>query len=161
MKPGHLHVTRRFSATVVILAFVSILALVSHAEEKGPTKTEAVRILRSLLTALEQLDYLKAFSFFRLPLNATPENIDTEMAQLLERKEISARGIEMLEAQGKWGTLEETVTRERAERFAAKFGVPAAQCFGLTLGNAEAGFHWDGRRLKLIRCDDIGKLKAE
>jgi len=126
-----------------------------HAAE--PTKAAAVEVLRGLLGALVAQDYGKAVTFFQMPPGATPEDLKKAASRLLELKEISAPGIEILDAKGKWGKLIDTVEPARAERFAGKFGVPVAECYGLTLGHAEAGFYWDGKQLKVIRCDDIGK----
>ncbi len=142
----------------LVLVVLLALLLPAGASAAEPTKAEAVGILRNLFSALLAQDYQKAVTFFQTPTGATPADLQKAVARLIELKEISAPGIDVLEAKGKWGKLNETVEPARAERFAAKFGVPAADCYGLTLGNAEAGFFWDGKQLKVIRCDDIGNL---
>jgi len=156
-------VSRRGSVRPGVLGLVVFLLTVAGPlraqQPAAPSKAEAVGILRGLFSVLEAKDYGKAIAYFQVPPGATPADLEKAAARFIELKEISAGGIAILEAKGKWGKLIETVEPARAERFAGKFGVPVAECYGLTLGNAEAGFFWDGRQLKLIRCDDIGKLE--
>jgi hypothetical protein len=146
----------------VILAAVIVLPLmfgspVARAAE--PTKEQAVAHLKGLLTALEAKDYDKALTFFVPPPTATPEQIRTGLAKLIEQSEISAEGIEVLAAEGKWGKLADVVKPESAASWTKRFGVNPAECWGLITDPGEAAFHFDGTSLKLIRCDDIGKLK--
>ena len=147
----------RLGALLLLLAML-LPAAPTSAADAGPSKESAVALLRGLLAVLQAQDYAKATTFFQMPPGLTPEVLQKEAAKFIERNEISATGIDTLVAKGKWGKLTETVEPARAQRFAEKFGVPVAECYGLTLGNAEAGFFWDGKQFKLIRCDDIGKL---
>jgi hypothetical protein len=124
----------------------------------GPTKEQAVLILRDLLAALEANDYDKAMTFLQVPPTARPDELRKQVARLLELKEISKRGIDILAMEGRWGKLDQAFDGQRAKRFAERAGVPLDSSYGLTLRNAEAGFYWDGKRFKIIRCDDIGKL---
>jgi len=123
-----------------------------------PSKENAVRVLRDALTALQAQDYDKAATFFKIPGNAQPEEIKKQLGRLLELQEISPAGIEILARDGKWGKLDEAFSPERAKNIAERAGVPLDSCYGLSLRNAEAGFYWDGKQFKIIRCDDIGKL---
>lgn len=132
------------------------------AQAAEPTKEQAVAHLKGLLTALETKDYEKAVTFFATPPGATPEQLKAEMPKLIEKREISAEGIEVLAAEGKWSKLADVVKAEaeRAASWAKRFGVNPTDCWAL-MGDAggEAAFHFDGTSLKLIRCDDIGKLE--
>ena len=80
------------------------------------------------------------------------------LGKLIELNEISAKGIEILAAKGKWGKLAEVFEPERAAAWAEKFAVPVDQCYGFSLDKASVGFHWDGTELKLIRLNNVGKL---
>lgn len=124
----------------------------------APTKDDAVRLLRDALAALEAKDYDKAAALFRAPAGVSAEDIKTQLAKLLELQEISSAGIDILAKDGKWGKLDQSFNADQAKRIAERAGVPLDSCYGLTLRNAEAGFYWDGRQFKIIRCDDIGKL---
>ena len=53
----------------------------------------------------------------------------------------------------------EVFTPERAKSLAERAGVPEDECYGLMHENAEAGFHWTGQDFKIIRCNNVGKLK--
>ncbi len=149
----------RFGVLQVMLAVLLGMGGL-RAVEPEPKKEAAVAVLQGLLAALEARDYPKALGFFQMPPKATPEELRKAASRLIELREISKAGIEVLENQGRWGKLAETLEPARAQRFAERFGVPVVQCYGLTLGNAEAGFYWDGQTLKVIRCDDIGKLES-
>jgi hypothetical protein len=124
----------------------------------APTKEAAVKTLQDAAAALEAKDYDKAVVHFHVPPGATPEQFKTAAPGMVENREISKQGVEILAAQGKWGKLEEVLPKDRAQRYAERSGVPLAECYGLTHGDAETGFYWDGRQFKLIRCDDVGKL---
>jgi hypothetical protein len=147
----------------ILVAFsISALWLGAPAAEAAElTKEQAVAHLKGLLTALEAKDYAKAVTFFITPPGATPEQLKESMTTLIEKREISAEGIEVLAAEGKWSKLADVAKpeTERAASWAKRFGVNSAECWALmgTTGG-EAAFHFDGTSLKLIRCDDIGKL---
>ena len=132
------------------------------AQAAEPTKEQGIAHLKGLLTALEAKDYDKAATFFTIPPGATPEQLKESMPKLIEKSEISAEGIEALAAEGKWSKLADVVKAEteRAASWAKRFGVNPAECWALMgAPGGEAAFHFDGTSLKLIRCDDIGKLK--
>lgn len=145
----------RFAALIL-----SVIGLFSAGRTLAaePTKADAVTLLRRLFAVLEAKDYVEAAAFLQSPKGISPEILQNEVAKFIERNEISADGIDILDAKGKWGKLSEVVEPARAQRFAGKFGVALEACYGLVLGNAEAGFFWDGKQFRIIRCDDIGKL---
>jgi hypothetical protein len=143
---------------VLASAVISCSKLGGNKSRGEPVKDNAVQVLRDALAALEAKDYDKAATFFKIPANATPEEIKQQLGRLLELQELSANGIDILAKDGKWGKLEEAFGVDRAQSMAERSGVPLESCYGLTLRNAEAGFYWDGKQFKIIRCDDIGKL---
>ena len=128
------------------------------ADVGAPSKEAAIQHLKDLNAALESKDYKKAVTFMAEFPGMPPEKMEEQIGKLHEIKEISAKGIEILAAKGKWGKLSE-VFPEKAERWAKKVNVPVEQTWGFSHENAEVGFHWDGKALKLIRLDDVGKLE--
>ena len=80
------------------------------------------------------------------------------MQKILEIKEISAKGIEVMAAKATWGKLAD-IAPDKGPRWAAKFDVPVEQCWGMVHESGEVGFHWDGKQLRFIRLDDVGKLE--
>jgi hypothetical protein len=150
--------------TKVMLAAAIVLSLWLGApavQAAEPTKEQAIAHLKGLLTALEAKDYDKAATFFVVPPGATPEQLKEAMTALIEKREISAEGIEVLAAEGKWSKLADVAKpeTERAASWAKRSGVNPTECWALMGAPGEAAFHFDGTSLKLIRCDDIGKLK--
>ena len=135
------------------------------AARRGPsasasaTKEGAAMALQGAADALDAKDYDKALEYFHIPPGATPERFKEAAPGMVEKQEISKDGVEVLVAQGKWGTLAEVLTPERAKSLAERAGVPDDQCYGLTHENAEAGFYWNGKDFKIIRCNNVGKLK--
>ena len=125
----------------------------------GPTKEAAVQLLRSFLAAVEAKDYSKAAAMIQTSSQVPPAEIEKALGRILELNEISARGIDILAERGKWGKLAEVYGADRASRLIARAGVPVDDCYGLNLENAEAGFYWNGKEFKLVRVDDIGKLR--
>ena len=124
----------------------------------GPSKEAAIQHLKDLNAALEAKDYKKAVTFMAAFPNMPPEKMEEQIGKLVEIKEISAKGIDILAAKGKWGPLSE-LYGDKAARWASKVNVPVEQTWGFSYENAEVGFHWDGKALKIIRLDDVGKLE--
>ncbi len=148
---------------LVGLMFVQAIPQTRAEEPAVPTKEQAIEVLKGLLAALEAKDYDAAAGFMHLPegiSNADKQGWKDSLAKLIERKEISAAGIEKLAKDAKLTTLAEAAG-DRAARMAEKFKVPVEKCYGLFLDPAEAGFYFDGKTLKIVRCDDIGKLVEE
>ena len=123
-----------------------------------PTKEMAEKRLREMLAALEAKDYKKAMTFMASSPNIPAEKLQEGLERILEIKEISAHGIDVLMAKGQWGKLE-TIAPDKGPRWAQKFDKPVGECWGIVFDNAEVGFHWDGKELKFIRLDDVGKLQ--
>ena len=153
--------------TKLMLAAAIVLSIwlgAAAGQAAEPTKEQGIAHLKGLLTALEAKDYAKAVTFFVTPSGATPEQLKEAMTALIEKSEISAEGIEVLAAQGKWSKLADVAKpeTERAISWAKRAGVNLAECWAL-MGDkgGEAAFHFDGKSLKLIRCDDIGKLQKK
>lgn len=126
---------------------------------QADTKEKAVQTLRDFMAALDAKDYKKAATFLQRPPDGTPERIAQEFERFVERREISKKGIEIIGAKGKWGKLDEVVSAEQAKAWAERAKVPLASCYGMTHGDAEAAFYWDGKRFTLLHVDDIGKLE--
>ena len=124
----------------------------------APTKEAAVKTLQDAAAALEAKDYDKALLYIHVPPNRTPEQFKTAGPGLIEKQEISTKGVEILAAQGKWGKLDEVFEKERAQSMAERAGLPLEQCYGLMHGDAQAGFHWNGQQFKIMHLDDVGKL---
>jgi hypothetical protein len=125
----------------------------------GPTKEAAVQVLRNFLAAVEAKDYDKAAAMVQTSEQVSRDEISKSLGRMLELNELSARGIDILAERGKWGKLAEVYGAERASRLIARAGVSVDDCYGLNLEEAEAGFYWDGKQFKLVRIDDIGKLR--
>jgi hypothetical protein len=144
-----------FRAATVLLCIAG--CCLAGADSK-PSREAAVGLPRDLLQALEAKDYDKALTFLQVPPGLKPEDVKKELPKFLELKEISKKGIDILAKEGKWGKLDE-IFGDRAKKWAERGKVPLESCYGLGFKNAEAGFYWDGKQFKIIRCDDIGKLE--
>ncbi len=133
----------------------------SLAQDKRPSKEQAVQVLKDFHAALQAQDYDKAVTFLQPHPMIKPEALKKDLAEFLKRKEISAKGIEILAAKGTWGKLEEVFEAARARSMAQRFKVSVDSCFGFKLKEAEAAFFWNGEQLKIIRCNDIGQLAPD
>jgi hypothetical protein len=145
-------------STCVAPALVGVL-LTAGVALADPTKENAVKTLNGFLAAIEASDFKKAATFLQPPPDDPPERLGRDLQALLARGEISKKGIAIIAAKGKWGKLDEVVSAAQAKAWAERGKVPVASCYGLTLDDAEAAFHWDGKRFTIIHVDDIGKLK--
>ena len=126
----------------------------------APTKEAAIQRLKETLVALEAKDWQKASAYFAFPAAERPKNLESMLGKLIELKEISAKGIDTLAAKATWGKLAEVFEPERAKSWADKFAVNVDECYGFKLDNASVGFHWDGKELKLIRLNNVGKIEG-
>lgn len=157
---------RKLSRLVLAAALLAALAGCKKAGDQasggaaaGPTKEAAVQTLRSFLAAVEARDYDKAAAMIQISEQVSRDEISKSLGRMLDQNELSARGIDILAERGKWGKLAEVYGAERASRLIARAGVSVDDCYGLNLDAAEAGFYWDGKQFKLVRIDDIGKLR--
>lgn len=148
---------RRLVAAPVILLVAA--ALGAAADDPKPTREVGVQTLRDLLGALEAKDYPKAVTYLKLPPNIKQEEGEKLAGKLLENKEISKKGIDLIAKDGKWGKFTEVIDAERAKKTAERFGVPPDACWGMSLKNAEVGLYWDGKKFQVIRCNNVGKLE--
>jgi len=128
------------------------------ATSSSATREGAAMVLDMAADALDAKDYDKAVAYFHVPPGRSPEDFKKQAPALVEQQEISKEGVEVLAARGKWGTLAE-VYGDRAKNLAERAGVPPEQCYGLSHEGAETAFHWSDQGFKIIRCNNVGKLK--
>jgi len=122
-----------------------------------PTRKDLIAVLRRVHTSLDAKNYpIAAQSFVTYP-GMTDEKMTVTLSSLIEKREISAAGIDILEAKGKYGPLLE-VFPDRGEKLAKRAGVGAPACYAIAHNGAEAIAHWDGVAFHLIRINNIGKL---
>jgi len=127
------------------------------AAASAPDREAAVAHLRKTAAALEAKNYQEAAAYFKLPEGAPPDAVAKEMGKLLEKREISAAGVETLAKDGKWGSLKE-VFGDKGVRWSDRAKVPIDQCYALGKDPAEVAFFWDGSKFLIFRLDDVGKL---
>ncbi|MBA3462969.1 MAG: hypothetical protein H0T46_23640 [Deltaproteobacteria bacterium] len=132
----------------------------------APSKEAAIARLEEVLAALEAKDWDKVSGMFAFGSDdkPSPEKLEKKLGRLIEIGEISAPGIALLAKSATWGSLIEVMGQEKAEGFARNFKVPVGDCYGFRLEQpdvttATVGFHWDGSTLRLIRLNNVGKLK--
>ena len=123
------------------------------------TKEGADLVLQEFADALAAKDYDKALTYFYVPPGATAEAFKAKAPEMVAKQAVSKEGVEILGSQGKWGKLAEVIPEEQANALAERAKVPVDQCYGLSHGEAEAGFHWSGQGFKVIHCINVGKLK--
>ena len=145
---------RRSALFLMLLALLIPAIYIATAQ---PTKEDAVKVLRSLLSALEEKDYAKAATFFKLPTGTTAVDWEKDASMFMKNDKISAQGIDRLETKGKWDKMENPKELVWAQRFTERFGVAAADCYALWLEGSLAGFYRNGTDLKVIQCSVIGK----
>lgn len=126
--------------------------------QAAPTKAELVKTLRNALAHIQAEKFDEAAALFVVPEDATDEEIAKQLGRMVERNEISEGGIAKLEQAGTFGPLAE-VFPERGAMWAKRSKVEADACYALKLDGAEVAAHWDGGGFRLIRLDDVGKLK--
>jgi len=129
------------------------------AEAAGPPTQEAlVGVLRAMLVALEAGDTDGALRHILPPSGMTAEAVRKSVGRFLATKAISAAGIDRLSAEGRYGSLD-AVFGKGGEGWAKRAGVDMADCYALALEDAQVAAFWDGTTFKVIRVDDVGKLK--
>jgi len=142
-----------------LLALFLILPVLPALSEEPAPKAAAVDLLEEFVSKLEAKDYPAALKCLRLPPGMDEAKGLEVLPQFIERKEISAAGVAIIVKSGKFGKLAEVWNPERSKSLAEKAGVDLEQCYGLILDPAEVAFYWDGSKMQIIRCDDVGKLK--
>ncbi|MDJ0973644.1 MAG: hypothetical protein QNJ98_04230 [Planctomycetota bacterium] len=124
-----------------------------------PTKADVVSHLEGLLAAIEAKDWDGAGAHMLLNENAPPkEKWPDVFAGMVSKKEISKAGIAILAEKGKFGPLKE-IFEGRGESWAKRAGVPVEECYALAHDGAEVAVIRGAGGLKLIRLDDVGKLR--
>jgi hypothetical protein len=146
------------SRAAPILLIVLAFAARPDDAPAGPTKEQAIQHLRAYFAALDARDFDKAATYLAMPPKTTPEELTRMMNRQIEQREITREGLEVFIPRAAWGKLAD-VQPDKAEAWAKKFDVPLDQCWGLIFEKAQAAFVFDGKGLKIIRCNDIGKLK--
>ena len=143
---------------VLALCFLSTPTLLA-ADAPAPTKEMAIKHLQAFLSVLDTGDFDKALTYIAPLPDLAHEDQQKMMRRLVEAREITRQGIEVLAAKGQWGKLAD-IHPDKSDDWARKFHVPPDQCWALAYEGAEAAFHFEPRQgLKIIRCNDIGKLK--
>lgn len=123
-----------------------------------PVKEDILAVLRELNAALDKSDYALAVTFMQPFPDMTSDEMSEALARFQELREISAEGIGVLAEKGAFGPLLE-IFPDRGKGFAERAGVDPDSCHALALQGAEVAGHWDGRVFRLIRLDDVGKLR--
>lgn len=123
-----------------------------------PNKAGLITVLRDMLAAIEAGDAAKALGYLAPPKGMKQEDGLKAVMTFVEKREISAAGIDRLAAEGKFGFLDE-VFKERGIAWAERADVDIAKCYGLALEDAQVAAFWTGDTFKVIRVDDVGKLK--
>ncbi|MFV1958996.1 MAG: hypothetical protein ACC662_06240 [Planctomycetota bacterium] len=124
----------------------------------APDQDALVQVLRDLLAALEADDAGKAVGFLAIPSSMSEESARKAVGSWIRRREISAGGIDLLAANGRFGLLADVFGAEGGS-WAKRAGVDVAKCYGLALGDAAVASFWNGKTFKILRIDDVGKLK--
>ena len=134
------------------------LSRLAVAQEAEPTKADLIKTLESAFALLEKRDFSGASEHFVLPPNFKPEMLDG----MIKKREISAAGVRCLAKDAKFGTGAEVFGSERAKALADRSGADASKMYGFYHETEEATAEvlgvWDGKKFKLARLDDVGKL---
>ncbi|QDV23829.1 hypothetical protein [Aureliella helgolandensis] len=129
-------------------------------QSEGPNAKSLLATLTTVLPLLEKKDFQTAVNHFALPPHLRPEDLDG----LIERNELSAAGIEILREHATFGSAVEVFGEARGTAFAEKMGVAVADCYGFNHetegGTGEVMAVWDGKRFKIVRLDDVGKMQV-
>lgn len=122
-----------------------------------PAREAFVAVLEDLLQALEAKDYDAARGCMAPFPGVRDQDMKEDLADLLERREISPEGLAILAKDGTFGPLLELFPK-RGRRFANAAGVDATLCWAMSHDGAEVAAHWTGDAFRIIRLDDVGKL---
>lgn len=148
------------SLIVVFCVLPCSASSVFAAQDNEPSKELLIASLRGLYENIEKGDLDAAAKFVVMPPGMQP----SDLAGLIEKRELSKDGIAHLAAKAKFGTATELFGSERAAHFANKMKVDASMCFAFNHTfddvTAEAMALWKNGQFKLVRVDDIGKLPA-
>ena len=144
-----------------IFLFALLLASITFgcSAKSEPTKEQLISDLKSVYELLSDGDYDGAAEYFKGPEGMPKAMLAKELRGILEKRELSMEGIEVLDRKGKFGTLSE-IFPDHAEGWMARNKLsPDAECYAISYEGAEVAAHWTGDRFELIRLDDVGKIK--
>ncbi|MDJ0521257.1 MAG: hypothetical protein QNJ90_04210 [Planctomycetota bacterium] len=118
-----------------------------------PTKEGAVALLRALERAVAAGDLDTALPYVTFG-GITKE----EIVKVTKREGLTQKSIDLLAAQGKFGTLKEIFPKQ-AESLAKQAKVDLAACYGLRAGEGEIGLSWDGKAFGVMHIDNLNRLR--
>jgi hypothetical protein len=130
----------------------------AEAQAPKPTKAALVQTLRDLLAALEAGDDDRAALHLVLLPGMQPEDVPVALDRILERKDLTAEGIDILAQEGAFGELDDLL-KERGKSWAAHAGVNENRCYALVFDDAEVAAFWDGAAFRIFHLDDVGNMK--
>ena len=121
------------------------------------TKAQMIKDLRTMFGNLEAGALDELVSYFVMPPGMTPEDAKEPLSKSIKR-ELEIEGIDVMEAEAKFGKLTELYP-ERGAGWAERMGVNPEECYALKHAGGEVAAHWNGSAFKYIRVDDIGPHK--
>lgn len=127
-------------------------------ESNQPTKEQMIADLNMIHELLSEGEYLTAAERFNGPEGMSPQKIAKSMKGWLKKREISERGIEVLDEKGKFGKLNEVFPEKGGDWMKRNEVTTPDACYGLGYKNAEVAAIWDGGKFIFFRLDDVGKL---
>ena len=131
----------------------------AQAAATPPTPEDVIAHLRGALAAIQTKDWDAASGYFHFgPRAPKPAEVPDALASMVAKQEISADGIDILAARGRFGPLAE-VFPERGASWAERAEVPLERCYALAHEGGEVAVFAGDDGLKLIRLDDVGKLR--
>lgn len=137
---------------------ILVLVVFGCQSSNQPTKEQLISDLKSVYELLSKGDNLAAVEHFKGPDGMSKERLASDLKGLLDKRELSMNGIEILEKEGKFGKLNE-IFPDKAKRWMERNGVSSPEnCYALGYRSAEVAAFWDGSKFLLIRLDDVGKL---
>lgn len=146
------------TAKKIFLASILALFIVGCQSSSGPTKEQLIKDLKSVYELLSNGEHMAALEHFKGPDDIPKERLAKDLKGLIKKREISEKGIEILDKNGKFGKLNE-IFPDRSKRWMERNEITTPDdCYGLGYKNAEVAAYWTGSKFLLIRLDDVGKL---
>ncbi len=121
------------------------------------TKAQMIKDLRGMFGNLEAGALDELVGYFVMPPGMSPEDAKEPLSKSIKR-ELEIEGIDVMEAEGKFGKLLELFP-ERGAGWAKRMGVEPEACYALKHAGGEVAAHWNGSAFRYIRVDDIGPHK--
>jgi len=125
-----------------------------------PSKELMISALRELYSLLEAKNYESAVSLFIEIEGVSQEELQTDLSSFIEKKEISASGIDILENKAVFGKVVD-LYGEKGKREIEKKNLNSKKCYGLFIPGTiiEVMALWDKTSFKFFRMDNVGKLE--